>query len=80
VRLAQEAATLVVEVRDTGPGVPLEDRERIFEPFVTTRTTGVGLGLAIARQVVALHGGTLSVVAAKGGGACFRAVVPDESR
>ncbi len=76
VRLAQQGATLVLEVRDHGPGVPVAERERIFEPFVTTRTKGVGLGLAIARQIVALHGGSISVGDAHGGGACFRVEVP----
>lgn len=76
VRVAEEDGRLVVEVRDRGPGVPESDRERIFEPFVTTRAKGVGLGLAVARQVVTLHGGTLSVSDAPGGGARFRVEVP----
>lgn len=75
-RVAAEGGRLVLEVRDHGPGVPEADRERIFEPFVTTRTRGVGLGLAVARQVMALHGGTLSVSDAPGGGALFRAEIP----
>jgi two-component system sensor histidine kinase HydH len=76
VRVSTQGARLVLEVRDHGPGVPEADRERIFEPFVTTRTKGVGLGLAIARQIVALHGGSISVRAAAGGGACFRVELP----
>lgn len=76
VRVAEEKGQLLIEVRDHGPGVPATERERIFEPFVTTRIKGVGLGLAIARQVVALHGGTLTVHDAPGGGACFRIEVP----
>jgi two-component system sensor histidine kinase HydH len=76
VRLGIEAGRLVLEVRDRGPGVPEADRERIFEPFVTTRARGVGLGLAVARQVVALHGGSLTVRDAAGGGACFRVEIP----
>jgi two-component system sensor histidine kinase HydH len=76
VRVATEEGQLVVEVRDHGPGVPKGDRERIFEPFVTTRAKGVGLGLAVARQVVALHQGSLEVVDAPGGGACFRIAIP----
>ncbi len=76
VRVAFEEDRLVVDVRDHGPGVPAADRERIFEPFVTTRAKGVGLGLAVARQVVALHQGTLDVVDAPGGGACFRIRIP----
>lgn len=42
---------------DTGPGVPAEQRERIFEPFVTGRADGTGLGLAVVREVAAVHGG-----------------------
>jgi signal transduction histidine kinase len=76
VRVAEEGGRLVVEVRDHGPGVPDADRERIFEPFVTSRAKGVGLGLAVARQVVALHQGTLAVFDAPGGGACFRIEIP----
>jgi two-component system sensor histidine kinase HydH len=76
VRVAEERGRLVVEVRDHGPGVPEADRERIFEPFVTNRAKGVGLGLAVARQVVALHQGSLAVHGAPGGGACFRVEIP----
>jgi two-component system sensor histidine kinase HydH len=76
VMISAQGALLLVEVRDQGPGVPLAERERIFEPFVTTRTKGVGLGLAIARQIVALHGGSLAVRDAEGGGACFRVELP----
>jgi two-component system sensor histidine kinase HydH len=76
VRVAHEGLGLVVEVRDHGPGVPLAEQDRIFEPFVTTRVKGVGLGLAIARQIVGLHEGTLVVRDAPGGGACFRVEVP----
>ncbi len=76
VRVARESGRLVVEVRDRGPGVPAADRERIFEPFVTMRARGVGLGLAVARQLVALHGGSLVALDAPGGGALFRMEIP----
>jgi two-component system sensor histidine kinase HydH len=79
VHLGLENSRLIVEVRDHGPGVPASERERIFEPFVTTRTKGVGLGLAIARQVVLLHGGSLAVFDADGGGARFRAEIPSSA-
>jgi two-component system sensor histidine kinase HydH len=68
---------LVIEVADHGPGVPAEDRERIFEPFFTGKTQGTGLGLAVARRVVELHGGTLSVHSSPRGGALFRAEIPE---
>jgi two-component system sensor histidine kinase HydH len=76
VRVGQGPEGLVVEVRDRGPGVPLAERERIFEPFVTTKVKGTGLGLAIARRLIALHGGSLRVVGPEGPGATFRIEVP----
>ena len=68
---------LVIEVADRGPGVPEEDRERIFEPFFTGKTQGTGLGLAVVRRVIEQHGGTISVLANPGGGALFRAEIPE---
>ncbi len=63
-------------VSDRGPGVPENVRASLFEPFVTTKADGVGLGLAICRTIVENHGGRLWVEANPGGGACFRFVVP----
>ena len=71
-----ENGSLVFSVRDRGPGVPAEDRERIFEPFYTTRTRGTGLGLAVARRIVELHGGSITTAEDPGGGAVFRAIIP----
>jgi two-component system sensor histidine kinase HydH len=72
VRVAGPASELHVEVRDRGPGLPEGEGDRIFEPFVTTRVKGTGLGLAVARRAVEQHGGTLSGENAEGGGARFR--------
>ncbi len=69
---------LVFTVQDSGPGVPAEDLPRIFEPFYSTKAKGTGLGLAIAKDVVRAHGGTISVVNTKGGGACFTLSLPVE--
>jgi signal transduction histidine kinase/ActR/RegA family two-component response regulator len=69
----------IVEVADQGPGVPLESRARIFEPFYTTKAPGkgTGLGLAVAHALVRGHGGSLTVDDAPGGrGALFRATFP----
>ncbi len=68
-----------IRVTDNGPGVPPALRERIFEPFYTSRTDGTGLGLAVVKSVVEAHGGTVHVEAASArstrakttGGACF---------
>ena len=67
-----------LEVRDTGPGVPEEFRERIFEPFVTSRQGrgGTGLGLAITRDIVAAHGGTIRALPNEGGGTTMRVEIP----
>jgi len=70
------ASTLVFAVRDHGPGIPETERERVFEPFVTTRIQGAGLGLAVVRRVVALHGGEVRVEDAPGGGALVSIVIP----
>lgn len=69
-------ARLVLELRDEGPGVPPEVRERVFEPFVTHgKKGGTGLGLAVARRFVEDHGGQLDL-APEGKGACFRIRLP----
>jgi signal transduction histidine kinase len=65
--LDRERSLARVDVRDQGPGVPLELRERAFEPFFTTRGNGTGLGLAIARASVKAHRGTVRFVASEGG-------------
>jgi two-component system sensor histidine kinase HydH len=67
---------LVYVVRDRGPGVPEAERERIFEPFHTTRLRGTGLGLAVARRIVDAHGGTIGVTGHPEGGAVFRVALP----
>jgi two-component system sensor histidine kinase HydH len=76
VSLAADHGHLVLAVRDRGPGVPESDRERIFEPFYTTRVKGTGLGLAVARRIVGLHGGELTTSNHPDGGAVFRITLP----
>jgi two-component system sensor histidine kinase HydH len=68
---------LTVEIADHGPGVADDDRDKIFEPFFTGKTQGTGLGLAIVRRVVELHHGTIAVYPNPGGGAVFRAEIPE---
>jgi signal transduction histidine kinase len=56
-----EGGRLVLEVRDTGVGIPAEARARLFEPYFTTRSTGTGLGLAISKRVVEEMGGEIAL-------------------
>jgi len=63
-------------VQDTGPGVTEEDRSRIFEPFVSTKEGGTGLGLSVSYGIIAAHGGSLDLVPDRGPGACFRVMLP----
>ncbi len=69
---------LALVVRDTGPGVPPDLADRVFEPFVTGRPDGTGLGLAIARELADAHGGRLSLRGA-GPGAVFVLELPQPS-
>jgi two-component system, LuxR family, sensor kinase FixL len=68
--------TVHILVGDSGPGIARELRDRIFEPFYTTKADGLGLGLPICRKIAAAHGGTLSVDDVPRQGACFRIVLP----
>jgi signal transduction histidine kinase len=63
-------------VSDSGPGVPADKRDRIFEPFVTTKTRGSGLGLAVAAQTIDAHGGTIRLESPESGGAVFIIELP----
>ena len=71
-----------VEVRlhDTGPGVPVEMRDQIFNPFVTTKKTGVGLGLSIVSKIVDEHHGTIRLESGEGKGAGFVIFFPASER
>ena len=76
-RVEVERHDLVFTVRDFGPGIPAGDERRIFEPFYTTRTSGTGLGLAVAERVVRMHKGTISARNHPDGGAVFTITIPN---
>jgi signal transduction histidine kinase len=67
VSVRAEGEEVVIAVDDQGPGVPEERRERLFEPFYTTKSHGTGLGLAITQHIASSHGGSISCDAAPGG-------------
>jgi signal transduction histidine kinase len=64
------------EVQDDGPGIPAQRRARIFDPFVSFREGGTGLGLALVERVLRGHGGQVSVASAAGGGSIFQVTLP----
>lgn len=67
-----DAGTVCVAIRDTGGGIPSEDLERIFEPLFSTKVTGIGLGLSIARRCAQHNGGDLYVTSEVGKGSTFQ--------
>jgi signal transduction histidine kinase len=66
----------VLEVHDTGPGIPESERQRVFDPYFTTKTEGTGLGLPIVKKVVLEHGGEIQCAQSPLGGALFRIELP----
>jgi two-component system, NtrC family, sensor histidine kinase HydH len=72
----QKNGSLVFSIRDFGPGIPAGEEKRIFSPFYTTRTSGTGLGLAVAQRVAEIHSGTVAASNHPGGGAVFRITLP----
>jgi signal transduction histidine kinase len=78
VKREESAGRLVILVRDTGPGIPEEYLERIFEPYFTKRPGGTGLGLALARRIVEEHDGKIKATNHPDGGAQFEISLPAE--
>lgn len=83
IRATVQGQEVHLEVQDSGPGIPPEIRERLFEPFVTCRTPGssgerkgTGLGLAICRELITGAGGTISCTSEPGQGTCFHITLP----
>ena len=76
VGVARDGEALVVTIADHGPGIPAELRHRVFEPYFTTKEDGTGLGLALVRQTLEAHRGTIRVEETPGGGATFVLAFP----
>jgi signal transduction histidine kinase len=79
VSAARSGAMIELGVEDTGPGLAPDVARRLFQPFVTTKPGGMGVGLSICRRIVESHGGTLRAEAGRDGGAAFRFTVPATS-
>jgi len=76
VRLHQRETAGVVEIADNGVGIQPEHREKIFLPFYTTKPTGTGLGMAIVKKIMDLHGGEIEIDSAPGQGTTIRLIIP----
>jgi PAS domain S-box-containing protein len=66
-----------VTLLDNGPGVPADLRDKIFQPFFTTKKTGTGLGLALVQKIIVTHNGRVLATRSPAGGACFQVTMPD---
>lgn len=76
VRLAKDGEFWNLDVDDNGPGIPVELRETVFDPYVTTKDDGTGLGLSIVKKIVIEHGGTIRAEHSELGGARLRVRLP----
>jgi signal transduction histidine kinase len=76
VRLARETDRAVVEVLDRGAGLDAKVKERLFEPYVSTKRRGSGLGLSLVRDIAVQHGGEITLDDREGGGARARLTLP----
>jgi len=76
VSLSRRHAAAVVEIADNGVGIAPEHREKIFLPFYTTKPTGTGLGMAIVKKIMDLHGGEIDIDSVPGRGTTVRLVIP----
>ena len=76
VRGRREPGAVELEVEDTGPGVDPATRRRLFEPLITTKSRGIGLGLALCRRIAMRHGGDVTYSDRPGGGARFTLRLP----
>lgn len=72
----EDASLLCIDITDNGCGIPPEDQDSVFEPFITHKTDGTGLGLAITRRIILAHHGTISLDSTPGTGTTFSIALP----
>jgi PAS domain S-box-containing protein len=75
---SMEGERVIVKISDSGPGVPLHLREKIFDPFYTTKNGSTGIGLSLSHRIIADHRGSLKISSSKWGGAEFKIKIPVE--
>jgi signal transduction histidine kinase len=76
IRTSKEGRMCLITISDTGPGIPDDIRAKIFEPNFSTKSEGMGIGLAIARRVIEDHGGTITCQSEPGKGTTFEIRLP----
>ena len=76
----KEGDNVKISISDSGKGVPPEIREKIFDPFYTTKSGGAGIGLCLCQRIVSDHGGSIEVFPSEYGGARFEVTIPVEKR
>jgi signal transduction histidine kinase len=76
----QQLPVVVIEIIDTGTGIPVDIRPRLFDPFFTTKATGTGLGLSIAARIIENHGGAIHYQTEPGRGTTFGVVLPEATK
>jgi nitrogen fixation/metabolism regulation signal transduction histidine kinase len=76
ITLSRTDGEMTMTLGDNGPGIPAEDLGKIFDPYFTTRSQGTGLGLAMAKKIVLLHGGSISAASSPGKGVTFEIRLP----
>jgi signal transduction histidine kinase len=77
IKTTKNPAGYTVSIQDNGPGIPDQQKDRIFDPFYSTKEGGTGLGLSISRKIVESYGGSLLLTDAETGGACFTVFLPE---
>ncbi|MEJ2724661.1 MAG: ATP-binding protein, partial [Deltaproteobacteria bacterium] len=76
---SMEDERVMVKISDSGPGVPSHLRDKIFDPFYTTKNGSTGIGLSLSHRIIADHGGSLEISSSKWGGAEFKIEIPVEN-
>ncbi len=77
ISLNDSAEYITLNICDNGPGIRSDDKEKLIQPFYTTKSSGSGLGLAISNNIILAHNGKLNYFNKKEGGACFQIVLPN---